>query len=196
MSNQLGRWVQKQLKQRSWNQTRLAEIAQISQPNISRLISKTPKHPNEAICGEKVAQGLAQAFQVNPVFVMRLAGIIKTPSRSRNFSTWLVGELLLQDISQEELCERSGIDLQTLVELSKGIPPSLEMVQQLATALDLDPLIIEERAGLLGVEDETYFNALEIALINDYRALPPAGQVIIREIMQSFKKNSNAFSKK
>ncbi len=194
MSNELGRWVQKELKRRGWNQIQLAELAQITQPNISRVINKTPKYPNEAICGEKVAQGLAQAFGVSPVYVMHMAGILKTSSYNRNFSAWLLGELLRKGLTREELSERSGVELEIITELSQGIPPSLGIVEKLAPVLDIDSLVLQNLAGLVGVEEPS-FNQVELDLIQNYRALPSSGQTIIREIMQTLKENIKAFPK-
>jgi len=190
MGNELGRWIERERQKRGWSQRRLAQEANISQAPISRIINKTPKDKNEQICGEKVAKALANAFGANPIYVFRLARVLKPPARSRNFSTWLIGELLLRKMSQEELGERAGLDVQVVADLTRGVPPTFEVSEKLAAALDLEPTYIQQVAGLLPPGEQTQvFSDEEVELINDLRTLGEAGQRIAQDLIKSLKKN-------
>ena len=188
MSNELGQWIEKERNKRGWSQRRLAHEAGISQAPISRIINKVPRDKNEQNCGEKVAQALARALGANPIYVFRLARILKTPSRSRNFSTWLVGELLLRKMSQEELSEKSGLDPEVVADLTRGVPPTFEIAEKLANALDLDPLYIQQLAGLIPPGEEALSDE-EIELVGIYRDLSPAGRRIVQDLVRSMKEN-------
>ena len=188
MSNELGEWIEKERKKRGWSQRRLAQEANISQAPISRIINKVPKNNTEQICGEKVAQSLAKAFGVNPIYVFRLARILTAPPRSRNFFSWLVGELLLKGMSQEELAEQSGLDKETISELTKGAAPTFDIAEQLAATLEFEPLYIQQLAGLLP-PGEHALNADEITLVHSYRDLDLTGRRIVQDIVESLKKN-------
>lgn len=188
MSNELGQWIEKEREKRGWSQRRLAQEADISQAPISRIINKVPRDKNEQICGQKVAQALARAFGANPIYVFRLARIIKPPPRSRNFSTWLVGELLLRQMTQEELAERSELDLKIIADLTKGTAPTFEIADKLATALELEPLYVQQLAGLLPPGEEA-LNDEELNLVNSYRNLKEAGRRVVRDLVLSLQKN-------
>lgn len=190
MSNELGRWIERERKKRGWSQRKLAQEAGISQAPISRIINKTPRNKDEQICGEKVAKALAEAFGANPIYAFRLARVLKPPPRSRNFSTWLVGELLLRGMSQEELSERAGIAPEEIADITRGMPPTFEMSEKLATALDLEPAHVQQLAGLLPPGEQTQvFKDEEIELINDFRTLGKGGQQVILDMVQSLKDN-------
>jgi transcriptional regulator with XRE-family HTH domain len=188
MSNELGQWIEKERKKRGWSQRRLAQEAGISQAPISRIINKIPRDKTEQICGEKVAQALARAFGANPIYVFRLARILKTPSRSRNFSTWLVGELLLRKMSQEELGNKSGLPSEVVADLTRGVPPTFEIAEKLAFALDLDPLYTQQLAGLIPPGEEALSDE-EIELLSNYRDLSPAGRRVVQDIVRSMKEH-------
>ena len=188
MSNELGQWIEKERKKRGWSQRRLAQEANISQAPISRIINKVPKDDREQICGEKVAQALARAFGANPVYVFRLARILKPPARSRNFSTWLVGELLLRGISQEQLSEQAELPLETVSDLTRGVAPSFEVAEKLANALELDPLYTQQLAGLIP-PGEKALSGEEIELLNDYRDLNNAGRRVAKDVIASLLTN-------
>ena len=189
MSNELGRWIEREREKRGWSQRRLAYEAGISQAPISRIINKVPKD-DEQICGEKVAKALALAFGANPIYVFRLARILKPPARSRNFSTWLVGELLLRKMSQEELSEMAGLDAKVVTDLTRGIPPTFETTEKLAAALELDASHIQQVAGLLPPGEQTQiFSDAEVEMINDLRELGAASQQIVRDLLASLKEN-------
>lgn len=188
MSNELGEWIEKERKKRGWSQRRLAQEANISQAPISRIINKVPQNEKEQICGEKVAQSLAKAFGVNPIYVFRLARILTPPPRSRNFSTWLVGELLLKGISQEELAEKSGLDNEIIADLTKGVAPTFDIADSLAETLELEPLYIQQLAGLLP-PGEHALSADEIDLVHSYRDLDLTARQIVQDIVESLKKN-------
>ena len=188
MSNELGEWIEKERKKRGWSQRRLAHEANISQAPISRIINKVPKDNKEQICGEKVAQSLAKAFGVNPIYVFRLARILTPPPRSRNFSTWLVGELLLKGMSQEELAQQTGIDLETISDLTKGIPPTFDIAEKLAETLELEPLYVQQLAGLVP-PGEHALNADEITLIHSYRDLDHTARRVVQDVVESLRKN-------
>ena len=188
MSNELGEWIEKERKKRGWSQRRLAQEANISQAPISRIINKVPKDDKEQICGEKVAQSLAKAFGVNPIYVFRLARILTPPPRSRNFSTWLVGELLLKGMSQEELAEKSGLDNEIIADLTKGVAPTFDIADSLAETLELEPLYIQQLAGLLP-PGEHALSGDEIDLVHSYRDLDLTGRQIVQDIVESLKKN-------
>ncbi len=70
------------------------------------------------------------------------------------------------------------------------------MIEQLAPVLEIDPLVLQDRAGLLplGIADPL-FAQVELDLIRDYRTLPPVGQAMDREMMQTFVKHFKAMSK-
>ena len=190
MSNELGRWIERERKKRGWSQRRLAQEAGISQAPISRIINKTPQSKDEQICGEKVAKALAEAFGANPIYAFRLARVLKPPPRSRNFSTWLVGELLLRKMSQEELSERAGLDPEVIADLTRGIPPTFEISEKLAFALDLEPSQVQQVAGLLPPGEQTQvFKDEEIEMINDLRTLGEASQRIVYDLVRSLKDN-------
>lgn len=187
-SNELGRWIEKERKKRGWSQRKLAQEAGISQAPISRIINKIPQDKNEQICGQKVAKALAKAFGANPIYVFRLARIIKPPPGNRNFSTWLVGELLLRQMTQEDLAEKADLDLKVVAEITKGGYPSFEVAEKLAKALDLDVLYVQQLAGLLPPGEEA-LNDEEIELVNDYRSLNDIGRRVVRDVVTSLKSN-------
>ncbi len=190
MSNELGHWIEKERIKRGWSQRRLAREAGISQAPISRIINKVPLDKNEQLCGEKVAQALARVFGANPIYVLRLARILKPPTRSRNFSTWLIGELLLRQLTQEELAKQSGLDIETVADLTRGIPPTLEIADQLAEALDLETEYVERLAGLLSPGEQVQdLSELEVKLISKFRELGDPGQQIIWDLIQSLGQN-------
>lgn len=184
MSNELGQWIEKERKKRGWSQRRLAQEAGISQAPISRIINKVPIDDREQICGEKVAQALARAFGANPVYVFRLARILKPPVRSRNFSTWLVGELLLRGITQEQLSEQADISPEIVADLTRGVSPSFEVAEKLAAAMELDSLYIQQLAGLIP-PGEKALSSEEIDLLNDYRDLNNAGRRVAKDVVKS-----------
>lgn len=188
MSNELGKWIEKERQKRGWSQRRLAQEANISQAPISRIINKIPIDNTEQICGQKVAQALARAFGANPIYVFRLARIIKPPPRSRNFSTWLVGELLLRQMTQDDLSTRSGLTIEVISDLTQGIPPTFEIAEKLATALELEPLYIQQLAGLLPPGEEA-LNDEELNLVNSYRGLKESGRRVIRDLVNSLQTN-------
>jgi transcriptional regulator with XRE-family HTH domain len=188
MSNELGQWIERERKKRGWSQRRLAQEAGISQAPISRIINKVPTDNKEQICGEKVARALASAFGANPIYVFRLARILKTPPRSRNFSTWLVGELLLRGVSQEELSKRADLDADLVADLTRGVPPTFDIAQKLAEALELDELYIQQLAGLVPPGEQA-LSTEEIHLLHDYRELNNAGRKIVRDMVTSVKEN-------
>jgi transcriptional regulator with XRE-family HTH domain len=140
-----------------------------------------------AMC-EKVAQALARAFGANPIYVFRLARILKTPSRSRNFSTWLVGELLLRKMSQEELGQKAGLPSEVVADLTRGVPPTFEIAEKLAYALDLDALYTQQLAGLIPPGEEALSDE-EIELLSNYRDLSPAGRRVVQDIVRSMKEH-------
>jgi len=188
-SNELGRWIEREQRKRGWSQRRVAQEAGISQAPISRIINKAPKDNKEQICGEKVAQALARAFGANPIYVFRLARILKPPVRSRNFSTWLVGELLLRQMSQEELSEKAGLEQEVVADLTRGFPPTFEVAEKIANALGFDPLHIQQLAGLIPAGEQTHaLNDEEIKLLNEYRTLDEARQRVY-DLVQSLKKS-------
>ncbi|MCG3209373.1 MAG: hypothetical protein FOGNACKC_02997 [Anaerolineae bacterium] len=188
MSNELGQWIERERKKRGWSQRRLAQEADISQAPISRIINKVPDDPNEQICGEKVAQALARAFGANPIYVFRLARILKPPPRSRNFSTWLVGELLLRKISQEKLGEMAGLDSEVVADLTRGVPPTFEVANKLAAALELDELYVQQLAGLVPPGEQA-LSAEEIELLSNYRELNRGGRKVVQELVKSMVSN-------
>ncbi len=188
MSNELGQWIERERRKRGWSQRRLAVEANISQAPISRIINKVPKNEKEQICGEKVAQALANAFGANPIYVFRLAHILKAPARSRNFSTWLVGELLLRKMTQEELSEKAGLNNEVVADLTRGIPPTFEIADKLADALELETLYVQQLAGLIPPGEEALSN-LEIDLLNDYRDLNKGARQVVYDLILSLKEN-------
>lgn len=188
MSNELGQWIERERKKRGWSQRRLAQEAGISQAPISRIINKVPEEPNEQICGEKVAQALARAFGANPIYVFRLARILKPPARSRNFSTWLVGELLLRGISQEDLCEQADLSPEIVADLTRGVPPTFDVADKLADALQLDPLYVQQLAGLIPPGEQA-LSAPEIDLLSNYRELNKGGRQVVQDLVKSLVEN-------
>lgn len=98
----------------------------------------------------RVSSALARALGTNQIYVFRLARILKAPRRSRNFSTWLVGELLLLGISQEELAEQSGVDLEKITELTQGVVPDLEILEKITSVLNRD-VVNDPRLKSLGL---------------------------------------------
>ena len=188
MSNELGRWIERERIKRGWSQRRLAQEAGISQAPISRIINKVPKDQNEQICGEKVAKALAQAMGANTVYVFRLARILKPPARSRNFSTWLVGELLLRHMTQEELSKKADLDEDLVNEITRGVPPTFEIADKLADALGFDHLYIQQLAGLLPPGEQA-LSPSEIDLINDYRELNIVARQVVQDLISSLHKN-------
>ncbi|RME97824.1 MAG: helix-turn-helix domain-containing protein [Chloroflexi bacterium] len=187
MSNELGQWIEKERKKRGWSQRKLAQEAGISQAPISRIINKVA-HENEQICGEKVAQALARAFGANPVYVFRLARILKPPSTGRDFSTWLAGELEARKMSPKQLGKKAGLEAEVVADLTSGVPPTFEVAEKLAAALELDRLYVQQLAGLLPPGEEALSN-LEIDLLHDYRALNKGGRQIVHDVVKSVRKN-------
>ncbi len=188
MSNELGQWIERERKKRGWSQRRLAQEADISQAPISRIINKVTQDNTEQICGEKVAQALARAFGANPIYVFRLARILRPPSRSRNFSTWLVGELLLRHITQEELSQKAELDLEVVAELTKGVPPTFDIADKLASALELDQLYVQQLAGLVPPGEQA-LSGEEIELLSNYRELNKSGRKIMQDMVKSLLDN-------
>ena len=184
--NELGRCLEKELKLRGWSQHRLAREAGISQAQISRIINFEPRDNLEKICGNEVASALARALGINEIYVFRLARILTAPRRTRNFSTWLVGELLLLDITQEELAERSNIEPGALAELFKGVTPNIEALKRISPVLNREVTDLMDIAGLYTeyVMSDFEVASEEINVLELYRKLSTQEREFIKGSME------------
>jgi transcriptional regulator with XRE-family HTH domain len=188
MNNELGQWIERERKKRGWSQRRLAHEAGISQAPISRIINKVPSYPNEQICGEKVAQALARAFGANPIYVFRLARILKPPTRSHSFSAWLVEEMSDRGITQNDLVKTTNLDPEIVSDLTQGVPPAFEVADALADGLQLERLYVQQLAGLVP-PGEHALSTEEIDLLNNYRELSKSGRKVAQDVVNSLVKN-------
>jgi len=194
MNNPLGRWITREREKRGWSQSKLARESGISQAHISRIVNKS-RGRDEQVCGAKTANALAQALGSSPAYVMKLAGIlVSAPDRrGGNFSTWFIGELLTQFISQQELAEQSGVDLQTIRELTQGIPPSMEVLEAIGPVLNRSVDYLAEKAGLGGGTDlpaksDFQLTKDELCLIEEYRQLDRKSKTLLADILQVISK--------
>jgi len=179
-NNELGRWIERELNRHNWSQSELARRGGLNQGHISRIISAHP--PNDTpICGRRAAQAIATAFDAPLSYVLRLARIIKAPRRSRNFSTWLLGELLDKGLSQAALAEQSGLELEVIAAFSRGVIPTIEQIQAIAGPLGAPVSYLAEVAGLELLDLKPTRD--EIELLEQYRRLSPPQRKLWRALL-------------
>jgi transcriptional regulator with XRE-family HTH domain len=186
--NELGRWVERELAARDWSQSELARRSGLNQGHISRIINYESAG-DKAICGRKTALALADVFEASEIYVLRLAKILSPPRRSRNFSTWLVGELLNKGLEQDELARRAELEPKVIANLTRGVPPSSGQITALARALDIDPVRMARIAG--NDVDLLNFSPTqeELKLLQMYRELSARQKKLLRDILITIKDN-------
>lgn len=185
-NNDLGRWIERELNRRNWSQSELARQSGLHQSHISRIIN-APAGDDGPVCGRRAAQAIADAFEASPAYVLRLARITKPPPRSRNFSTWLLGDLLAKGLSQAELAGQSGLPQKVIAGFTRGVLPTVEQIQALAGPLEMPASQLAEIAGLevpnlRSTEDE-------IELLEKYRELSPKQQKLLQAMLAVIKEH-------
>ena len=186
--NELGRWIERELKHRGWSQSELARHSGLNQGHISRIINTQPKN-DKPICGRKSALALSRIFETPDIYVLRLARIIKPPRRSRNFSTWLLGELLNKGLEQADLAKQADLDEAVIANLMRGALPTSDQIMALAEPLDIEVSQLARIAGLdTGLLDFNPTND-ELTLLNEYRKLSSRQQKLLRDILATIKAN-------
>lgn len=184
--NELGRWIERELAARGWSQTELARRSGLNQGHLSRIINYQPDD-DKPLCGRKTALALARVFDASEIHVLRLAKILSPPRRSRNFSTWLVGELLSKGLDQAELARQADLEPTVIARLTRGVPPSSGQIRALARALEVDPAKMAQIAGDDAGLVNPRYTADELALLKEYRALDPGQQQLLRAILAAIK---------
>lgn len=74
MKNDFGEWLQNMIDQRGWSQSELARRAGTTSTTVSRVLSK------ERLPGVDFCRGVARAFNMTDVDVMRIAGLASNQS--------------------------------------------------------------------------------------------------------------------
>ncbi len=89
-------WIRNELNERGWDQAELARRANITQAQISRVMSGT-RNPGPEFCN-----GIARAFNIPPERVFRLAGFL--PSYPEDLDRNNIAQLLefYRGLSYEE----------------------------------------------------------------------------------------------
>jgi RecA/RadA recombinase len=100
----------------------------------------------------------------------------------------MVGEFLLRGIYHEEFRKRADLDADLVADLTRGVPPTFDIAQKLAEAMELDELYIQQLAGLVPPGEQA-LSTEEIHLLHDYRELNNAGRKIVRDLVTSVKEN-------
>jgi len=144
------------------------------------------RHParRPLVCSSRTcraAQAIATAFDAPLSYVLRLARIIKAPRRSRNFSTWLLGELLDKGLSQAALAEQSGLEPEIIAAFSRGVIPTIEQIQVIAGPLSTPVSWLAEVAGLDILDLKPTRD--EVELLEQYRRLSPPQRKLWRALL-------------
>ena len=95
MKNEFGEWVQQMIDERGWSQSELARRAGTTSTTVSRVINK------ERLPGIEFCRGIAKAFGLPEIDVLRLAGLA-SPARAQST---LRDKLVIQlgDMTEEQL---------------------------------------------------------------------------------------------
>lgn len=99
-------WVNDELKQRNWTQAELASRGGFTGAALSKMLNR------ERMPGVDICKGIARAFGMKDVEVMRLAGLIDSDPDMSEFSPAIQNTIRMM----KDLDEKDQQDIEALVE--------------------------------------------------------------------------------
>jgi transcriptional regulator with XRE-family HTH domain len=140
-------WLDKALKTNNLTASELARRAGVDKGVISRLINKERDPSPETL------SAIAQAFQLPPEIVFRIAGLLPTESEAEapdEFVTWLQNELRKRGWPVQLAAQYAGVApyfLERILQDKKQ--PDFEVARSIAHAFGMSDILIFELAGLI-----------------------------------------------
>lgn len=100
--------------------------------------------------------------------------------------TWVRSNRLAQRISQRELAERAGVSRSYVgdIERGRGVRPSLETLDKLASSLGAARIHILQAAGVVEGWGGNKTDAAELRLVSLYRDLSDEGRLTVERFVQ------------
>jgi transcriptional regulator with XRE-family HTH domain len=103
-------WVNSELKERGWTQTELASRGGFTGAALSKLLSR------ERMPGVDICKGIARAFGMKDVEVMRLAGLVDQEIETTEYSQAIRNTIRMM----KDLDEKDQEDIEALVDAFRG----------------------------------------------------------------------------
>lgn len=99
---------------------------------------------------------------------------------------WVRSNRLAQGINQRELADRAGVSRSYLsdIEIGRGVRPSLDTLDKLATGLGVARTDVLRAAGYLNPSRGHQAGSGELRLVRLYRDLNPGSQAIVERFIQ------------
>lgn len=114
-------WINEQLKERSWSQAELARRGHFSTGALSRIMNR------ERMPGVDICRGIAEAFGMRDVDVMKIAGLADSPSpdeQTPSLREMISRFMALSDKDQEAVLDHvRALDEMRHAQQRRGLKP-------------------------------------------------------------------------